>query len=69
MKPCKRRSRKTETSGVNIINSPKIKKLEKSLKRQQKSLLKKFENKKRKGGETANNIQKNILKVQRYIED
>ena len=49
----------------NINKSIKIKKLEKSLKRQQKSLSRKFENKKRKRGETANNIQKNILKVQR----
>lgn len=49
----------------NINKSTKIKKLEKSLKRQQKSLSKKFENKKRKRGETANNIQKNILKVQK----
>ena len=49
----------------NINKSIKIKKLEKSLKRQQKRLSRKFENKKRKGGETANNIQKNILKVQR----
>ena len=49
----------------NINKSIKIKKLEKSLKRQQKSLSRKFENKKRKRGETANNIQKNILRVQR----
>ena len=49
----------------NINKSTKIKKLEKSLKRQQKSLSRKFENKKRNRGETANNIQKNILKVQR----
>lgn len=49
----------------NINKSIKIKNLEKSLKRQQKSLSRKFENKKRKRGETANNIQKNILKVQR----
>lgn len=49
----------------NINKSIKVKKLEKSLKRQQKSLSRKFENKKRKGGETANNIQKNILKVKR----
>ena len=49
----------------NINKSIKIKKLEKSLKRQQKSLSRKFENKKRKRGETANNIQKSILKVQR----
>ena len=49
----------------NINKSIKVKKLEKSLKRQQKSLSRKIENKKRKGGETANNIQKNILKVKR----
>lgn len=49
----------------NINKSIKIKKLEKSLKRQQKSLSRKLENKKRKRGETANNIQKNILKVQK----
>lgn len=49
----------------NINKSIKVKKLEKSLKRQQKSLSRKFENKKRNGGETANNIQKNILKVKR----
>ena len=49
----------------NINKSIKIKNLEKSLKRQQKSLSKKLENKKRKRGETANNIQKNILRVQR----
>ena len=49
----------------NINKTIKIKKLEKSLKRKQKSLSRKFENKKRKRGETANNIQKNILKVQR----
>lgn len=49
----------------NINKSIKIKKLEKSLKRQQKSLSRKFENKKRKRGETANNIQKNILRAQR----
>lgn len=49
----------------NINKSIKVKKLEKSLKRQQKSLSRKFENKKIRGGETANNIQKNILKVQR----
>ena len=49
----------------NINKTIKIKKLEKSLKRQQRSLSRKFENKKRKRGETANNIQKNILKVQR----
>ena len=49
----------------NINKSVKIKKLEKSLKRQQRSLSRKIKNKKRKGGETANNIQKNILKVQR----
>lgn len=49
----------------NINKSIKIKKLEKSLKRQQKSLSRKLENKKRKRGETANNIQKNILRVQR----
>lgn len=49
----------------NINKSIKVKKLEKSLKRQQRSLSRKFENKKRKRGETANNIQKNILKVQK----
>ena len=49
----------------NINKTIKMKKLEKSLKRQQRSLSRKFENKKRKRGETANNIQKNILKVQR----
>ena len=54
-----------QQSFKNINKSTKIKKLEKSLKRQQKSLSRKFENKKRKRGEAANNIQKNILKVQR----
>ena len=49
----------------NINKSTEVKKLEKSLKRQQKSLSRKFENKKRKRGETANNLKKNILKVQR----
>ena len=49
----------------NINKSIKVKKLEKSLKRQQKGLSRKFENKKRKRGETANNLKKNILKVQR----
>jgi len=49
----------------NINKTIKMKKLEKSLKRQQRSLSRKFENQKKKRGETANNIQKNILKVQR----
>ena len=49
----------------NINKSIKVKKLEKSLKRQQKGLSRKFGNKKRKRGETANNLKKNILRVQR----
>ena len=50
----------------NINKTANIKKIEKSLKRQQRSLSRKQEkNKNRKRGETANNLKKNILKIQR----
>ena len=50
----------------NINKTANVKKIEKSLKRQQRSLSRKQEkNKNRKRGETANNLKKNILKIQR----
>lgn len=52
----------------NINKTKKVKKLEKKLKREQRRLSKKYENKKRKGGNattSAKNINKQILKVQK----
>lgn len=49
----------------NINKSKKVKKLEKSLRRQQRSLSRKLNKNKLKEVKTANNIKKNILKIQR----
>ena len=49
----------------NINKSKKVKKLEKSLRRQQRSLSRKLNKNKLKEVKTANNIKKNILEIQR----
>ena len=49
----------------NINKTAKLKKIEKSLRRQQRSLSRKQEKNKKNGGGHANNLKKNILKVQR----
>lgn len=51
----------------NINKTNKVKKLEKKLKREQRKLSRKYKNLKKKGGKTATrqNIQKQILKVQK----
>ena len=49
----------------NINKTKKVKKLEKSLKRQQRTLSRKLKNKKKMEVKTANNINKNILRVQK----
>jgi putative transposase len=48
----------------NINKTSRIKRLKKGLKRTQKSLSRKYENKKKKGGE-GKNIKKNIIRLQR----
>ena len=48
----------------NINKTSKVKKLEKKLKREQRSLSRKYENKK-KGGATSKNISKQVLKIQK----
>lgn len=49
----------------NVNKSNKVKNLHKKLKRQQRSLSRKYENKKKKGGDTGKNIVKHILKIQK----
>lgn len=57
----------------NINQSPRVRKLEKKLKREQRGLSRKYEdlkkrNKKRKGEATRQNIQKQVLKVQKIYQ-
>lgn len=49
----------------NINKTVKVRKLEKSLKRQQRKLSKKYESRKKRGGDCYKNIQKQVLKVQK----